>query len=126
MGQIRVIDRPYVNYRQRENSVTASVKVKTIRDYVLTVRKWKSAFDGMEDGREKTVMLSSLAKLYCNLLISYARNEKALKAYREEIFSFRGLLAYDLNPRTKIIRKFADLFGLQLTCTFLKILDKVR
>lgn len=124
--RIQVIDQPFVNYRQRENSVTACVKDKTIRDYIVTLNKWQTAFAEIENEQEKATMLSSLAKLYCNLLISYARNKRALNAYRKEIFAFRGLLSYDLNPRTKVVRKFADLFGLRLTCALLNILDKVR
>ena len=125
-GSICVVDEAFVNYRQRENSVTSVFKTKTAEDYLRTLRKWRTEFESLESDREKSVMLSSLAKLYCNLLISYARNTKSLKAYRKQIFSYRDLLAYDLNPRTGIIRIFADIFGLRLTCVFLKLLDKVR
>ena len=123
---IRVIDKPYVNYRQRENSVTASFKPKAAADYVKTLKKWNSVFAKMEDAEEKKVMISSLAKLYCNLLISYARHTKALKEFKKDIFSFRYLLAYDMNPRTKVIKRFADPLGVGVTCWLLRIFDKVR
>lgn len=123
---IRVIDKPYVNYRQRENSVTASFKPKAAGDYVKTLQKWSGIFEKIADAEEKKVMLSSLAKLYCNLLISYARYAKVLKGYKKDIFAFRYLLAYDLNPRTKVIKRFADPLGLGMTCWLLRIFDKVR
>ena len=122
----KVIDKPYVYYRQRENSVTSSFKKKSITDYIFTIDKWSKEFNKIQDESEKEVMLSSLAKLYCNLLISYSRHTKELKDCKKEIFGFKWLLAYDLNPRTKIISKFGKIFGLGITCTLLKLLEKVR
>lgn len=124
--KFEVIDKPYVYYRQRENSVTSSFKKKSITDYIYTMNKWSNEFKNIENESEKEVMLSSLAKLYCNLIISYSRHSKELKDCKNEIFSFKWILNYDLNPRTKIISKFAKVFGLSMTCTLLKILEKVR
>ncbi len=124
--KFEVIDKPYVYYRQRENSVTSSFKKKSITDYIYTINKWSDEFKSIENESEKEVMLSSLAKLYCNLIISYSRHSKELKDCKNEIFSFKWILNYDLNPRTKIISKFAKIFGLSITCTLLKILEKVR
>lgn len=121
-----VIDKPYVYYRQRENSVTSSFKKKSITDYIYTIDKWSREFKNIENEKEREVMLSSLAKLYCNLLISYSRHTKELKDCKKDIFAFKWLLSYDLNPRTKIIGKFAKIFGIGMTCTLLKILEKVR
>lgn len=121
-----IIDKPYVYYRQRENSVTSSFKKKSITDYLYTIKKWSNEFESIEDEIEKAVMLSSLAKLYCNLIISYSRHTKELEDCKKDIFSFKWLLNYDLNPRTKIISKFAKFLGLSVTCTLLKILEKVR
>lgn len=122
----KVIDKPYIHYRQRENSVTSSFKKKSITDYIFTINKWSEEHKKIADEKEREVMLSSLAKLYCNLLIAYSRHTKELKDCKKEIFSFKWLLAYDLNPRTKIISKFSKMFGLGITCTLLKILEKVR
>lgn len=121
-----VIDKPYIYYRQRENSVTSSFKKKSITDYILTIQKWYKKLDETLDPSEKSIMLSSLAKLYCNLLIAYSKNSKQLKQEKKEIFAFKQLLKYNLNPRTKIISKFTKIFGLNITCLILKILQKVR
>jgi len=71
-------------------------------------------------------MLSSLSKLYCNLLISYSRHSKELKELKKEIFSYKHLLKYDLNPRVKKISKFARIFGLNLTCVIFRLIERTR
>ena len=121
-----VIDKPYIYYRQRENSVTSTFKKKSITDYIATIEKWHDKLNQLSDEAEREVLLSSLAKLYCNLLISYSKNSKHLKTEKKQIFAFKSLLKYNLNPRTKIISKFSKIFGLNITCIVLKILQKVR
>ena len=122
----KVIDKPYIAYRQRENSVTSSFKLKSITDYIVTIDTWAKRFHAIEDAQEREVLLASLGKLYCNLLISYARHSAQLREQKKAIFSFGYLLRYDLNPRTKLIARFARVFGLNITCMLLNILDKVR
>lgn len=126
VSSFKVIDKPFVYYRQRANSVTSSFKKKSITDYIFTIEKWSKIFDKIEDNAEKSVMLSSLAKLYCNLLISYSRHTKELRDCKKKIFSFKYLLSYNLNPRTAKISKFSKVFGLGITCTVLNILGKMR
>lgn len=121
-----IIDKVYVNYRQRENSVTSTFNLKSVNDYIYTLKNWWDIFRDMEEGIEKRALLSSLAKLYCNLLISYARNKRALKSFKKEIFSFKPLLKFTMNPRTKKINRCSKFFGLNITCTMLRFLDKVR
>ena len=120
------IDKPYVYYRQRENSVTSSFKKKSITDYIYTIEKWYDNFSAIEREEEREVMLSALAKLYCNLLISYSRHINDLKDCKKKIFSFKALLSYKMNPRTAKISLFAKVFGLGFTCFILNILGKVR
>jgi len=121
-----VLDKPYINYRQRENSVTSAFNPKSIRDYVITLEKWYARLEQTEDPLEREALLSSLAKLYCNLLISYARNASKVRDMKKAIFAFKALLQYQMNPRTRMIGKFSKLFGLNLTCLALKVLDKVK
>lgn len=120
-----VIDKSYVNYRQRENSVTSAPSVKAMGDFIYTIDKWYGIFNKIEGG-ESGALLSSLAKLYCNLIISFVRGGKAAKHLKAQIFAFKPLLKYDMNPRTRLIGRFSKLFGLNLTCLALKILDKVK
>lgn len=123
---IVVIDKPFVYYRQRPNSVTASFKPESIDGFIYTVEKWEEIFQGIADPRLKETLLSALAKLYCNLLISFSRHQKELQNQRKRIFNLRHLLKYNLNPRTKKIRLCESVLGLRFTCSLIGILDKIR
>ena len=125
-NSFEIINKPYINYRQRENSVTSTFNSKSFDDYIFTISKWQNNFYAIEDLDLKEIMLSSLAKLYCNLLISYSANSKLLKTKKKQIFSFKPLLEHNLNPRTRIISRFSKLFGLNITCLVLRIIQKVR
>lgn len=124
--KITVIDKPYVFYRQRENSVTSSFKEKSVTDFIYTIDLWYSKFSALEDGKERTALLSSLAKLYCNLIIVYSRHTTELKKVKSKIFSYKALLNYDMNPRTKMIHKVSKIVGLDATCRLLQIADKIK
>lgn len=124
--KIAVLDKECINYRQRENSVTSVFKKKSVTDYIFTLEKWYTKINNIKEIEKKNVLLSSLAKLYCNLLITYSRNKDKLKVEKNKIFSFKHLLKYNLNPRTNKFYKLSKLIGLNLTCTLINILDKVR
>lgn len=121
-----LIDKPYVNYRQRQNSVTTTVSEKTAKDYLFILSKWQARFYDLPEGVEKEALLSSLSKLYCNLLVSYVRSKKILKPLKKQIFAFKPLLKHNLNPRTRKVYKFSRVLGLNLTCVALKFFDKVK
>lgn len=121
-----IVDKPYICYRQRENSVTSTFKEKSYTDYIYTIKKWNTFWQNIANDEEKTIVLASLAKLYCNLLISYSGHIKDLKGYKKDIFSLKYLLKNNLNPRTKKINLFVKLFGLNITCHLLKIIQKAR
>lgn len=123
---IEVVDKPFVYYRQRPNSVTASFKPESIDGFIYTVEKWEKIFQRIDDPRLKETLLSALAKLYCNLLISFSRHQKELQNQRQRIFNLRHLLKYNLNPRTKKIRLCESVLGIRLTCSLIGILDKIR
>ena len=123
---IVVIDKPFVYYRQRPNSVTASFKPESIDGFIYTVEKWEKIFQRIDGPRLKETLLSALAKLYCNLLISFSRHQKELQNQRQRIFNLRHLLKYNLNPRTKRIRLCESVLGIRLTCSLIGILDKIR
>lgn len=123
---MRIIDKPFVYYRQRENSVTSAFKPKSITDYIFTINKWKKRIEDMPVGVEREALLSALAKLYCNLLISYSRHTEELKDVKNQIFAFKELLKYDLNPRTHKMHLVASVVGVSGMCNLLKIADKIK
>lgn len=124
--KMAIIDKPYVYYRQRGNSVTSTFKLKGIKDYIYTIGKWKARIESMVEGVEKNALLSALAKLYCNLLISYSRHMTELRDLKEQIFAYKDLLKYDMNPRTKKIHFVSRFLGVAGTCRLLQIVDKVK
>lgn len=124
--QFKVLDKECIFYRQRENSVTSTFKKKSVTDYIFTIEKWYQKITAMDASPKKNALLSSLAKLYCNLLISYSRHAKDLKAEKKAIFAFKPLLQHRLNPRTAMFYKLSKIAGLNGLCTMLNLIDKVR
>ena len=124
---VEVIDYPVINYRQREGSVTSGgFKPKNIKDFIFTIKKWRENFDNIERIDEKYVLLSALAKLYCNLLISYSGNRSKALPLKRDIFIHKSLLNYDLNPRTRKFKGVVRLIGLNAFTSILNLYSKLK
>ena len=61
-----------------------------------------------------------------DLLISFSRNYKETKKYSKEVFEFKGLLKYDLNPRTKKFHRVCKMVGIKGLCKFIRLYEKIR
>lgn len=124
---MKVIDKPFICYRQREGSVTSSgYKEKNLLDYITTIRRWKDTLENMPEGEERTIMLSALAKLYCNLLIAFSRNYDEAKNHAGEVFEFKTLLQMDLNPRTRVFHSISRLIGIKGMCKSVQVIERIR
>lgn len=124
---IAVVDYPIINYRQREGSVTSGgFKPKSISDFIFTINTWKDKFDKLNSQDEKFIMLSALAKLYCNLLISYSSNLTRAVDMKNNIFAHKSLLKYNLNPRTQKFKGVIDLIGLNVFTRMLNLYTRFR
>lgn len=124
--EIAVVDKPFVCYRQRPNSVTSTFRTDSIVGFVDTIEKWEKRLKEQEDERLGEILLSALAKLYCNLLISYTRHRRELKHLEQKIFSFCPLLRYHLNPRARKIWLCESVIGIRGTCFLIGLVDKIR
>ena len=120
------IDEVFVMYRQRQGSVTKAMPKKSCEGLIYTINKWKDNFDRLTDESLKNVMLSSLAKIYCNLLISYSKSTKMLKEYKSQILSNKGLLKYDSNPRVRKFAKISKIVGVRGLIFALTIIGKLK
>ena len=120
------LDKYIVMYRQREGSVTSVVKEKTITGLVFTINKWFKIFNACDDETIKEVMLSSLAKIYRNLLISYSCGGKNFKVHKKDVYALKNLLKHDLNRSVKSISRFSKVFGIGGTVLMLKIVGKIK
>lgn len=125
---LATIDETFIAYRQRENSITSSVKLKNLNDYVMIIEKWyKNSNDGSYSDLEKDVIFASLAKYYSNLLIMYTRVKDNKKHdYDRRIKDLSALLKYGLSKRPQLIAKMYRVVGFRMTVNSLSALDKIK
>lgn len=125
--KVAFIDEPYVAYRQREGSVSRSVKLKLLEDFLFVVNKWAKELSDLENSDLKNSLLSSLAKYYSNLLVIYMRVQNDdKKSYKHKIKALSWLLDYSVNKRPKMVSKVYSLLGFDATIMMLNLLDKVK
>lgn len=122
------IDESFIVYRQRENSVTSSWKIKNLTDCIYILKKWKNGLEHADiESTVREALFHSLAKLYCNLLIAYACfDDKNKKQYFSELKELSGLLAYKQNQRVRIVAKVKRLIGLKGAIIALKTLNDIN
>lgn len=122
------IDKDYIVYRQRANSITSSWKVKNLTDCIYLIEKWNKGIAEANISEDyKNALYNSLAKLYCNLLIGYTNFDNAeKKQYLNQIKELSHLLKYNANPRTATFSKINNLVGFKLMMLSLSILCKVK
>lgn len=123
---IAVVDKPFICYRQRSNSVTSTFSPDNIEDYIYTIEKWENKLKCIDELVLRETLLAALAKLYCNLLISFSRHKNALQSKKKRIYNMHHLLRYHLNPRTKKIWLCKSALGIRLTCLLIGVLDKIQ
>lgn len=122
------IDKDFIVYRQRANSVTSSGKLKNLVDCIFVVDEVQKRVFGLDiDEDYKTALLGSVAKLYCNLMIGYAAFKgKEKRAQYQKLKELSHLLKYNVNPRVAAFNKIYRVFGFGMTVFCLKIVCKVR
>ncbi len=125
---LTTVDEPFIAYRQRANSVTSSLKIKSLNDFVLILEKWYAKAQSGDTTQElKEIMLPSLAKYYSNLLILYTRvKDKQKHDYDKRLKKLSALLRYGLSRRPRLVAKIYKFAGFKLTATALKVLDRVK
>lgn len=122
------INKSYIAYRQRAGSITKSLKLKNLTDFIYILEKWSKIIENAEISETKKLALNgALAKYYSNLLVTYARlTDGEKKKYKKRIKDLSYLLNFSLSDRPKKIRKFYKLLGLSGTAFLLKVYDKAR
>lgn len=123
------IDKDYIVYRQRANSVSSSTKVKNITDCIDVVDKWQKEISSNAalSPDYKEALLGSVAKLYCNALVAYTNcKDKTKKDHYKRLKSLSFLFKYNINPRVSLFSKVYRIAGFDITMMALKIICKVR
>lgn len=125
---IELIDKSYIAYRQRKNSITSSVKLKNLTDFIYILEKWHKEIQTMNlPEEEKLALYGSLAKYYSNLLITYTRvRDSKKKQYVKRIKQLSVLLKYSLSNRPRQVAKIYRNFGFGITVLALGLLDRVK
>lgn len=122
------IDKSYIAYRQRSGSITNSLKLKNLTDFIYILEKWSKRIQNANIGATKRAALQgALAKYYANLLITYCRlHDAGKKAYIKQIKDLSYLLDYGISTRPIQIRKMYKLTGFGGVVFALTFLDKLR
>ncbi len=125
---IEGVDEAFIVYRQRENSITTSTKLKNLTDCIYVLKKWKESIENdVLDSEYREALLHSLGKLFCNLMIAYSRcKDRERKACYDDIKAMRGLLKYNANPRTRFFSRIYRLIGFDLFMRSLDLAGKAR
>ncbi len=125
---LMTVDEPFIAYRQRANSVTSTPKLKSLKDFVFILEKWsEKAQSGDCTPEQKQVMLSSLAKYYSNLLITFTRvKDKAKRDYVKRLKKLSALLSHGLSKRPRLVAKIYKIAGFRMTVTALQVLDRIK
>ena len=126
--KISAIDKSYIAYRQREGSVTSSLKLRNLTDYIFTMEKWREKIQSSSiSERKKDALRGALAKYYSNMFITYVRvKDKEKKKHAKRIKDISDILDYSKSSRPQQIRKVYKLAGFTGVITMLTILDKVK
>lgn len=126
-NRIDFIDEPFLAYRQRVGSVSHSLKLENLIDFICVISKWSRIFKKLEDESLRKALLSSLSKYYFNLLIVYIR--VADKRKRQQILVLKDLswlLKYSRSKRPIITEMILRLLGFNITIIMLSLLDRIR
>ena len=123
-----VIDKSYIAYRQRSGSITSTLKLKNLTDFVYIIEKWSEKIKNAEiSDKKRAALMGALAKYYSNLLITYSRlGDKNKKQYKGRIKALSYLLDYSLSARPLQIKKYYKLAGFDGVILMLKIYDKIK
>ncbi len=124
---IATVDEPFIAYRQRENSVTSALKIKTLTSLLYVLEKWAKQLDTVSDKTLSSALMGSLAKHYSNMLIAYTRiKDKQKKQYNARVKALAWLLLHARSRRPRLMGKVYRVFGFRATVMLVAMLDRVR
>lgn len=127
VDSIELIDESFLAYRQREGSISQTLKLKNLTDFIYVLEKWSGPIDKIEDKELRLALLGSLAKYYSNLMVVYMRvSDKRKLEYKKNVKNLSWLLKYGLSRRPQIVSRVYKVIGFDLTVVFLHLLDIVK
>lgn len=116
----------YIYVKNRNGSITNSVKRKTIEDLIYIISKWSKIFHEKPSLYTKS-LLAQLNHCYMMLLICYAQlnnNDKVLVI--NKIISEKRLLKYAIHTKYKLSAHIIQIFGVNWGSKLLYLAYKVQ
>lgn len=109
---IDLIDEPLYVYRQREGSITKTVKEKNLTDMLWIFDKWTKLLVENQGKPSCKVIEANMAKQYCNTIITYSHVKGAEKHYAH-LLRYKHLLSVGRNKRVVAFRWVRRLIGMK-------------
>lgn len=122
---ISFIDKSYIMYRQRKNSVSSSNFEKSTKDGTDIIEEWSGLFSSVSDTKLKEGGLNAIAKLYCNIIIAYSRLTSKQPQTLSKLKELTFLFNYDANDRVKKMGKMYKFLGFNGMVFILKLIQKL-
>ena len=113
----------YVYRKQREGSITSSIKLKNITDIIYILKKWLQKCENREVEENLIQSLLALHAYEYIILMGhiYSIDINERKKVIKEIESLKVLLSYSSNKKTKIIKNIERLIGFKATSKLLNM-----
>ena len=125
MQSVALIDEVFYVYRQREGSVTRGKSEKLYENLMWIISKWSKIVEEKKEKEGVKVILHDLAFQYCVAIINYCQaSEKCLP--KDDLIKYKYLLQYGNNPRVKVFRRVAKLFGIKGLVAILSLYIKMK
>ncbi|MBQ8894627.1 MAG: glycosyltransferase [Clostridia bacterium] len=125
---ISAIDCSYIAYRQRSGSITTTIKLKNLTDFIYILEKWSAKIEQESlSAKKKQALMGALAKYYSNLLITYTRiTDPSKKKFKNQIKRLSFLLDYGISARPIQIKKIYRILGFDGVIFLLKMYDRLK
>ena len=123
----RWLNKPIYFYRQRENSITTTHNINKLYFLMEYIENLAPIVSQYKNPIIKQCLLSGLAYEY---VIAIGMSDLYKKDSRYEIIvnklrSYKSILKYNLNPKTKICKMLISLFGIKVSSYLLSIRIKM-
>lgn len=125
---VTFLNEAYIAYRQRSGSITSTMKLKNLTDFIYVLEKWSSIIKkDITDKVLQEALLGSMSKYYSNLYVVYSRvNDKKKRAYVKRIKDLDWLFDYSMSYRPKMICKIYKILGFYMTTVLIRLLDGIK
>lgn len=113
----------YVYRKQRDNSITDSIKLKNVSDLFYIIKKW---YIKCNNNELNTKLVNNLLALYSyeyTILMGhlYTIEKQERKQLIKEIKTIKDILKYSKSKKIKLIKNLSKIIGFNNTCRLLNL-----